>query len=291
MATYKQAPVDQNQAEIRKWIVDFTDDLPSAVTVATATATHTPPSGSAQSPTVAVATPLVTVTFTTPTVAGVHYLLVTATLSNAEKASVTIAVPVEPSFTQPRAGMVNLITRLRSMTEAGAVDYNIAGVTHWTDVQLQGILDGHRSQLARSALNPEYEYVAEGSAVYKDYFTEHRNFEEAAGGAAVWDVEDGQGESVGTASYTVNYEAGHIRFTTDTEGTAYYLTARTFDMKRAAAEVWERKASHAAKGYFFTADGASYHREQVYEHCLKMAEQYRENAGVRVVRMFRSDVG
>ncbi len=191
-----------------------------------------------------------------------------------------------------RAGMGNLITRLRSMTEAGTADYSLAGDTHWSDEQLQGVLDGHRETFVREPLRSEPEYVGDGDLEYHDYYVEgRRNLEEAAGGSAVWDVEDGSGATLGTANYTVNYEAGHIRVTADTEGSAFYLSGRAYNLERAAADVWERKAAHAAKGYFFQADGASFHREQVYEHCLKMAAHYRGQGGVKVGRLFRSDAG
>lgn len=188
-----------------------------------------------------------------------------------------------------RAGLEPLVVRLREMTEAGDEDYAIAGVTYWTGEQLQSVLDGHRTDIIRDYLEPRYEYNG-GTLEYHDYLTPHRNLEESASGAPAWEVEDAAGNTIGTALYSVNYEAGVIRFANDTEGSALYLMARSYNLNRAAAELWEKKAAHAAKGYAFTADGATFHREQVYEHCLKMAEHYRGKSGMKVSRLFRSDV-
>lgn len=188
-----------------------------------------------------------------------------------------------------RAGLATLIERLRSMTDAGTADYDVAGETHWSDDQLQAVLDAHRADFVRDALRAAPEYVADGAAEYRDYYTSRRNLEEAASGSAAWDLEDGSGESVDTADYTVSYDASHIRFAADTEGASYYLSGRAYNLNRAAAVVWERKAAHAAAGYGFTADGATYRREQAYQHCLEMAQHYRGLGGVKVGRLFRSD--
>ena len=61
MATYSESSIQQGTYEIRKWTVDFTNDLPTAVTVASGTAIHTPPSGTAATLTIAATSPYVTV--------------------------------------------------------------------------------------------------------------------------------------------------------------------------------------------------------------------------------------
>lgn len=189
-----------------------------------------------------------------------------------------------------RSGMANLITRLRSMTEVGTADYTLAGATYWSDDQLQVILDSRRTELIREPIEAEYEFVGAGTPEYHNYFMAFRDLEEAASGTPIWEVEDSTGATVGTASYTVNYDAGHIRFTSDTDGEVYYLTARTFNLNAAAAEVWQKKASHVHKAYDFAADGARYDRSQMFVHCMKMAEHYRNFSGIKVSRLFRSDV-
>ena len=85
----------QALAEIRTYYVDFTDDLPTGVTVSSATATHVPPSGSASTPTVGTITAAtVPVTLPAQTVTGLHKLDVLATLSNADKSAIRLMIPV-----------------------------------------------------------------------------------------------------------------------------------------------------------------------------------------------------
>jgi hypothetical protein len=189
----------------------------------------------------------------------------------------------------PRAGLATIIRRLRELTSAGTADYALAGTTYWTDDQLQAELDAHRMDFVREGLRAETEFVA-GAEETHNYYTTRRNLEEAASGTAAWVVEDATGAAVGTANYTVNYEAGQVRFTADTDGTAYYLSGRSFDVNKAAASVWEKKAAHAWDAYDFAADGASFKRSQMHDHCLKMAAQFRSLAvGIKVSRLFRSD--
>lgn len=86
MSTHRQLG-RQGKAEIRTYFFDFTDDLPSGVTLSSATATHTPPSGSASTPTVgSPSNNVVAVTLGVQTVDGDHYLRVLGTLSNSDKA-------------------------------------------------------------------------------------------------------------------------------------------------------------------------------------------------------------
>ncbi|RLG78461.1 MAG: hypothetical protein DRO14_00560 [Thermoprotei archaeon] len=48
----------------------------------------------------------------------------------------------------------------------------------------------------------------------------------------------------------------------------------TWDLNRGAAEGWRWKAAKAASRFDFTADGASFDRSQITEHCERMARQY-----------------
>ena len=84
----------QAKAEIRKWTIDFTDDLPSAVTVASAIATHTPPSGVATVPTVLAASPYVHATLPAQSVTGLHILDILATYSDAQKSAVRLNIEI-----------------------------------------------------------------------------------------------------------------------------------------------------------------------------------------------------
>jgi hypothetical protein len=77
------------------WPFDFTNDLPTAVTVSSASATHSPPSGAAVTPSCVVASPYVNVNVANAfTVVGTHHLTVTATLSDAQKVVQVLTIKV-----------------------------------------------------------------------------------------------------------------------------------------------------------------------------------------------------
>ena len=86
----------QSLAEIRQWDVDFSLDLPGAVTVASAAAVHIPPSGPASTPSVgAIVSNIVPVKLGPLSVTGQHILVVLATYSNGEKSEARIRIHVE----------------------------------------------------------------------------------------------------------------------------------------------------------------------------------------------------
>lgn len=56
----------------------------------------------------------------------------------------------------------------------------------------------------------------------------------------------------------------------------------TWDLDRAAAEGWTRKAGRVAGDFSFSADGASFNKGDVLAHCEAMAATYRAR-GVHVL--------
>ena len=52
----------------------------------------------------------------------------------------------------------------------------------------------------------------------------------------------------------------------------------TYDLHRAAADIWEEKAAAAASRHDFSADGGSYSRHQVYQACIAQASRHRARA-------------
>jgi len=189
-----------------------------------------------------------------------------------------------------RTGLSTLIETLRAWCNAGTADYSVAGTTYWTDEQLQHVLDRYRADYHRYPLTAVEEINESNEVIYRNYYAPKGFYEEAGGGSAVWTVEDSTGKDVGTASYTANYEAGHIYFTSDTGGSAYYLTARTYDMHRAAADVWRQKAAHFAGRFDWRAGEHQVSASQLYKQALAMAQYYDQIAPVRVVRLSRSDL-
>ena len=48
----------------------------------------------------------------------------------------------------------------------------------------------------------------------------------------------------------------------------------TYDLNRGAAEGWRWKAAATAARFDFEADGGSFKRDQILQHCLEMAKRY-----------------
>lgn len=49
----------------------------------------------------------------------------------------------------------------------------------------------------------------------------------------------------------------------------------TYDLAATAATIWDEKAAGKVNNYDFTADGATYHKEQQYQHYEKQARKWR----------------
>lgn len=184
-----------------------------------------------------------------------------------------------------RSGLANPILELRRMTNAGTADYSIAGLSYFTDDQLQTVLDQHREDVFSESLEA-VPTVRGGTTYWYDYYCTPAVYEE---GTATFQVTDSLGNAV---TPTVNYQMGHLSFgTVDQGGTAYYLTARRYDLNGAAAQVWNDKAAYVAMAYDFSADGHSLSRSQMIKQYREMAQIYSGKAKVTSVTMRRGDEG
>lgn len=65
----------------------------------------------------------------------------------------------------------------------------------------------------------------------------------------------------------------------------------TWDVKRAAADIWEEKAATLAKSFDFVADGGNFSRSQAHDHALKMARELRQGRRQRSMRAVGIDRG
>lgn len=288
MATFKQASVDQSTAEIRTWVIDYTDDLLTGVTVASGTAVHTPPSGSAGSVTIATASPYINATLGPLSVAGLHYLEVRATLSDGEISSVLITIPVGYSTPTARAGMLDLIEQVRGMADVGPADFTIGSSTYWSDAQIQTALDKHRIDIYQEELEQWPIMGTAGEYEYYEYRASRGNLES---GTAVFSVQQLNGGTA--AAYTADYLNGIITFTADTEGTSYMLSARSYDLNAAAADIWRGKAANAAKYFDFQTDNHRVSKSQLYKQFMDMAAHYQaqsETQSFSAVQIGRTDI-
>ena len=190
-----------------------------------------------------------------------------------------------------RSGMSNLITELRGYTEAGTAEYTISGTSYWSDDQLQDVLDIHRNDVIFEQLQIYPVQVSGGSISYQDYRSEKGYYEATTGGTSILYIQDGTGANIGTANYTADYRRGQFQFSADQGGSTYYLTGRSYDLNAAAADIWRRKAGHAAQGFSFSTDNHRVDRAQVYKHYNEMAEMY-ESMGqqsITTLQVWRSD--
>lgn len=187
-----------------------------------------------------------------------------------------------------RLTMLDLINTLRGMTEAGSADYTLKAVTYWTDDELQRVLDRHREDVYNSPLAPVPTYI-NGTVQYLNYYSQYQNFETGTSGTSVFYIQSAAGSSIGTASYTADFANGRVTFGTDTTGSSYYVYGRSYDINRAAADIWRMKAAHAAQQYDFSTDNHTLHRSQMMEMCLKMANLYAGMAGPTTMQINRGD--
>jgi hypothetical protein len=178
--------------------------------------------------------------------------------------------------------------QLRAMTDAGVNDWRLGTATFWDDDQLDTVLDQHRFDVYQAPLIPRPKTLSGGTLSYLDYYAEHGNLEATDGGTAIFVVEDTLGADV-TSGYTADYQRGVVSFASDQAGTVYRLTARSYDLNAAAADVWRRKAARAAQAYDVSTDNHSLSRSQIMKHALQMADYYAGLAEPSVSVLYRSD--
>ena len=187
-----------------------------------------------------------------------------------------------------RSTMAAIILRLRGMTQAGTADYTVAGVSYWTDDHLQDVLDRYRVDVMREQIDPLDSYDS-GNIVYKDYYSVYDCYESTDGGTAIFELEDGLGNTIGTVNYTPDYQRGYISFVVDTDGATYYLSGRSYDINAAAADVWRQKAAQYALSVDFSTDNHSIRRGAIVKQCMEMSALYERQQRPKTVTLLRSD--
>lgn len=188
-----------------------------------------------------------------------------------------------------RDGMTDLVTELRRRADAGTAEFQVGTANFYSDDHLQALLDRQRTDRRREALRLEPEYNG-GTVEYRNYYWSGEWVERAETGSEAWVIETSAGSAVGTADYTRNYDARQIRFNANTTGLTYFLSYRAYDLDRAAAEIWEDKASHVADRYDIKTDNHDLKRSQLREQFLSMATFYRRRAPARSRNRIREDV-
>lgn len=176
-----------------------------------------------------------------------------------------------------RAGMSTIITQWRNLV-------NDSGTVAWTDDEAQVLLDRYRSQLRFTPLR-EFPQSVSGTVTYLDYEVPKTDLESFP----AFELVDRNGNTIGTADYTLNEQTGAVRFDNNQFGSARFANGYSYDLNAAAAAGW-REAAGAKVNYFnFSADGSSFNRSEWFTHCLEMEKFYNRSRKPRTITMVRSD--
>lgn len=178
-----------------------------------------------------------------------------------------------------RSSMVNLVSRLRSVTGA-APDDVFQGVTYWTDEQLQAALDAAMYPAWATKLTAKPEIV-NGNRSYRHFtFAIPRGYwlEEAF----TFHTESGSAVSAPSFVVQVNDKYGNVTFSGDTGYSRLSVDCNVIDWNAAAAWVWEQKAAHRFDYVDFKAGDHQFKASQEYNNCVQRAAHHR----ARKIRMF-----
>lgn len=174
-----------------------------------------------------------------------------------------------------RTSMASLITTLRGFANAGLADYSIDSTAYFSNEQLQAVLDRYKTDLNDIQIIPRPTMTAGAIVQYKEYQSPAHWLETTdTGGSARFIVSDGLGSVLDTSLWSADYENGLVTFTNDQAGSARYLTAHSYDVYAAAADVWQQKAAAYATMIDFTTDNHSIKRSHIVAQCESMAKRY-----------------
>lgn len=188
-----------------------------------------------------------------------------------------------------RTTMSDLIAYVRRETGAGTAAVTVAGVSYFADTDLQDYLDRHRCRHDFMPLLPIEKYSAGGSISWYEYQACEGMLEKTDGGTALFVVQDSTGAVIGTADYSVDYQVGLVTFTANQGGSARYLTARSYDVPGACADVLDAWATNLSLQFGFSSDGQTFQRQQQADMLRRAAQDFRRRARPTVGRLERTD--
>lgn len=174
--------------------------------------------------------------------------------------------------------MLEAIARLRSMTDSGTADYDLAGTTYWSDGQLQDHIDRYAMYYYDVKLNPVKRKYG-GTAYYFDYEIPEKYrvgadfpIEGTVSGSLYWEIKD-EDYNLVASGYEVTLN--RVRFDEDQGGTSRYVSFVSYDLLSAAGDVWEMRAAHTSRKFHIETDNHNLRRQQYHEHCVAQAAYYR----------------
>ena len=185
-----------------------------------------------------------------------------------------------------RSTLASLITTTRELINDAAGTAQV-----FSDDTLQRHLDAHRYDVIYETLLSVPRLTAGGTTVYYEFRSCYTDFETTDGGTATLFIQDGLGNTIGTASWaSMDYQSGILTTTTDYKGTALYLTGRSYDLYGAAADALDDWAQKVSLQFDFSSDQQSFSRSQKQKMLKDAAEGYRRKARARSSRVTRGDL-
>ena len=174
-----------------------------------------------------------------------------------------------------RATMAALIARVRLLTNDPEGSSSI-----FADQDIQDVLDESRIDIKNGSMEPKPTFSG-ATIQYLDYYT-------ALGG---WE------DDLIIKQYLINVVtpslsepiAGHFAFAT-TMLPPLYISGKTYDVYRAAADLLERWAARVVLNYDFSSDGQSFKRSQAADALQKLAVTYRRKQRAGSITVGRSDL-
>lgn len=174
-----------------------------------------------------------------------------------------------------RTGMQDLVDRTRALANAGTAQYTSGTITYWSDQHIQDVLDRFYTRIIDASLTFQAENL-NGTVNYLIAITGWQNLES---GTARFVIKDGTFNTVGTANYSADYNAGVITFSSNQSGSALYLNAYSYDIYAAAVEILEGKLAYFDLWYDWSGGGQSFKRSQAIANIRSLIAVYGKKIG------------
>ena len=174
-----------------------------------------------------------------------------------------------------RSTMANLILRMRDLINDAPGASQV-----WTDDQIQGVMDASRQDIGNAVLTAFPTYS--GSTIqYLDYYSDWTDWED--------DVVLKQYLTQTVTPSASENIVGHWTFATN-KFPPVYISGKTYDVYRSAADLLERWAAKWVLSYSFSSDGQSFQRQQAATMLQALAKTYRQKQRPRTIIATRSDL-
>ena len=176
-----------------------------------------------------------------------------------------------------RSTMAALIARVRLLIN----DVQPAGNGQiFTDDQIQDVMDASRLDVKNGITIPKPTFTG-ATIQFLDYWTELGDWED--------DLVLKQYLVNTVTPATSENIVGHWTFS-QTTLPPLYISGKTYDVYRSAADLLERQAAQWVLSYSMTVDGQSLQRVQVTTALLNLAKQYRMKQRAKNISLIRTDV-